>query len=126
MKISAWANAAGQRAEDVARNVAVEAYSRLVARSPVGDPSLWKSPAPKGYVGGTFRRSWMIEELVPGRFWSIWNAQPYAWSLELGSSTQAPQGMVGLTVLEFSQIVDLSLRLPAAADDSLGVLGFPA
>ena len=34
------------------------------------------------------------------------NNVPYAMALERGHSTQAPQGMVGLAVVEFQQIVD--------------------
>lgn len=38
----------------------------LIFRSPVGDPDRWKStdfgrlPAPAGYVGGHFRRNWLV------------------------------------------------------------------
>lgn len=34
----------------------------LVAGSPVGNPSLWQNPgsAPAGYVGGHFRRNWIV------------------------------------------------------------------
>lgn len=34
----------------------------LVTASPVGDPTLWQEPdnAPPGYVGGHFRRNWLV------------------------------------------------------------------
>lgn len=34
----------------------------LVFGSPVGDPRLWENPesAPEGYVGGHFRRNWLV------------------------------------------------------------------
>ncbi len=34
----------------------------LVFRSPVGNPTRWKNPdaAPAGYVGGHFRRNWLV------------------------------------------------------------------
>jgi len=34
----------------------------LVFASPVGDPENWQNPdsAPKGYVGGHFRRNWLV------------------------------------------------------------------
>jgi hypothetical protein len=34
----------------------------LIFRSPVGDPDRWQDPdsAPPGYVGGTFRRNWIV------------------------------------------------------------------
>jgi hypothetical protein len=34
----------------------------LITRSPVGDPDRWQDPdaAPPGYVGGHFRRNWIV------------------------------------------------------------------
>ena len=33
----------------------------LIFASPVGDPTLWQQPsAPPGYVGGHFRRNWIV------------------------------------------------------------------
>lgn len=34
----------------------------LIFASPVGDPTLWQNPAsaPPGYVGGHFRRNWVV------------------------------------------------------------------
>ena len=34
----------------------------LITRSPVGDPTKWQNPegAPPGYVGGHFRRNWLV------------------------------------------------------------------
>lgn len=34
----------------------------LVSRSPVGNPTNWQNPnsAPPGYVGGNFRRNWIV------------------------------------------------------------------
>lgn len=34
----------------------------LISRSPVGDPTKWQNPegAPPGYVGGHFRRNWVV------------------------------------------------------------------
>lgn len=34
----------------------------LIFASPVGDPTLWQNPesAPPGYVGGHFRRNWLV------------------------------------------------------------------
>jgi hypothetical protein len=109
----------------------------LIEKSPVGDPVLWESKrAPKGYVPGTFKANWngafghiddsitdetdptgelslvRINEAIPddptGVFY-ITNSLPYAIPLEDGHSTQAPQGMVGITVLEFDQIFAASL-----------------
>jgi hypothetical protein len=44
----------GETALAIARN--------LITRSPVGDPDRWQDPdaAPPGYVGGHFRRNWIV------------------------------------------------------------------
>ncbi len=44
----------GQTAFAILRN--------LITRSPVGDPTKWQNPesAPSGYVGGHFRRNWLV------------------------------------------------------------------
>jgi len=85
--------------------------------------------APAGYVGGAFRRNWQhgfgaaptgilegtgnvagaeirasVNSSPAGGVHYIVNNLPYAMALENGHSTQAPQGMVGLTALEFPQI----------------------
>lgn len=45
---------AGETAFAILRN--------LITRSPVGDPEGWENPdsAPPGYVGGHFRRNWLV------------------------------------------------------------------
>tara|TARA_R110000772_G_C13310282_1_gene440285 strand:+ start:19759 stop:20190 length:432 start_codon:yes stop_codon:yes gene_type:complete len=117
----------------VVRGVIIEIGTRLVYRSPVGDPSTWQSPPPEGYVGGAFRVNWQYEfgkeadgtlaeieanptvaisritnkvlgAQVNGIHYIV-NNMPYAQRLEDGWSGQAPQGMVGLVELEFEQIV---------------------
>lgn len=42
--------------------VSIELFSGVITSSAVGNTSLWKNPnsAPPGYVGGTFRSSWML------------------------------------------------------------------
>lgn len=116
--------------DTVARRIVIEVGSRLVLRSPVGNPNLWISLPPPGYAGGAFRRNWQhkfgsaptgelegtgnvaLGEMVSSVGNSpaagvhyIANNLPYAMALENGHSTQAPQGMVGLTALEFPEIV---------------------
>ncbi|PBQ00329.1 hypothetical protein CCL17_16975 [Pseudomonas congelans] len=90
------------------------------------------------YVGGRFRGNWMFgigapnntttEELDPsgsksnariangvlefhaGDVAYITNSLPYAIPLEFGHSTQAPGGMVRITVARFQQIVEAAIR----------------
>ncbi len=86
---------------------------------------------PGGYVGGRFRGNWQIgvdvkpedtldriapegsietelaklpEEAAGHVFWYV-NNLPYAEPLENGWSTQAPTGMVSVTLAEFSSII---------------------
>ncbi|KPW37464.1 Uncharacterized protein ALO87_01141 [Pseudomonas syringae pv. apii] len=94
--------------------------------------------AGQGYVGGRFRGNWMFgigapdgtttEEIDPsgskstarivngvlefhaGDVAYITNSLPYAIPLEFGHSTQAPGGMVRITVARFQQIVEEAIR----------------
>lgn len=121
-----------------------EITQKVIDRTPVGDPSLWKYPAPKDYHPGTLKASWEINttnsarDVVTGRFkkqnlttgnensaqqWqgiklnlnttpkvTITNRQPYAYRVEYGWSTQAPAGMLRITLQEYSNIVDAKAR----------------
>lgn len=114
--------------EKVINNTLREMYKRMIDRTPVGNPSLWKYPAPADYTPGTLKASWRINfqgvlRTTTGQFTSadalgntgglslkleggnqtaaIFNAQPYAQRVELGWSTQAPSGMMRITVNEF-------------------------
>jgi hypothetical protein len=124
--------------DTVIRKTVLDIGTRLVMRSPVGDATLWKSPPPPGYVGGRFRANWQygfdkipagdlptidksgnasIQRINVGALGSpsvgvhyIVNNLPYAKALEDGHSTQAPTGMVVLTVQEFQNVVRGALQ----------------
>ena len=94
--------------------------------------------APQGYVGGRFRGNWMfsigspdtstVDQVDPGGSRSmarivngalefdagetayITNSLPYAIPLEYGHSTQAPSGMVRITLANFQKIVEEAIR----------------
>jgi hypothetical protein len=114
--------------------VVADLASRVDERSPVGNPAAWLSPPPKDYKPGGFRGNWQlgvdsvpagetgridpsgettqailraeIPELAGGHVFYITNNRPYARRLEDGWSPQAPPGgIVGLTALEFPQVV---------------------
>ncbi len=122
-----------------------EMVQKIIDRTPVGDPSLWHYPAPKGYKPGTLQASWEINnsnssrDVNTGRFkkqgqssassntaeqWegiklninsspviTIANRQPYAWRVEYGSwSTQAPTGMMRITIAEYASILERNAR----------------
>lgn len=85
-----------------------EFLTRVEQRTPIGDPSLWKWPAHKNYKPGTLRASWTLNysESGGGVYAIIQNDQPYAERVEFGWSTQAPQGMLRITIKEWPSIVD--------------------
>lgn len=115
---------AGLIEEDVGKKlriISMALLTEIVQRSPVGNPDLWMSPAPKGYTGGSFRASHIVsvdspdysEPAAPdkdgartiqqgsaviaqGKPYSVIYIQsnlPYSERLENGHSKQAPTGV---------------------------------
>lgn len=110
------------------RRVAFAVDRAVVMGTPVGNPSLWKRKAPKGYVGGRARANWIPTLEVPYRGTvdridkqgtatiallapvtadfrlgqTIWisNNLSYIVPLNEGHSTQAPAGYVEMAVQE--------------------------
>ncbi len=72
--------------------------------TPIGNPSLWNYPAPKGYVPGTLKASWEIDK-KSSQTYVIKNEQPYAYRVETGWSTQAPAGMMRRAILSWPAIL---------------------
>lgn len=136
--LSQFVRKTNDRLESTVKRIVAGVAESVIEMSPVGDASYWKSPPPKGYLGGRFRGNWdygfnsvsgaQFETIDPsgsaslgrimgglsgrpavGNVHYITNSLPYAKALEDGWSRQAPQGMVGLTVLRFQQIVDGSI-----------------
>ena len=133
LDLQKFAEKCGQRADDMVGNIMVRVAAELDRRSPVGDAKFWKHPPPKGYVGGHFRANWQlgvgvrptteiagvdrngaatqgrilaaIPEDASGKIYWLSNNAPYAQRLEHGWSRQAPEGLVGLTVVQFQTIV---------------------
>ena len=116
--------------DSIVRNVVLRLGREVVERSPVGDASYWREPAPAGYVGGRFRANWQhgvdvlpqgtfdttdnvsvqrILSTIPhdaaGKVHYLTNNVPYSIALENGHSRQAPQGVVGLTVARFDEYI---------------------
>ena len=75
--------------------IARAAYPVFYKNTPKGKPSLWKKPAPPGYVPGNARKETVLKkDEIHARY-------PYAQRLDSGKwSTQNPEGMVKPT-LEF-------------------------
>lgn len=104
-----------QSAEKALNSATKIVYKSIIERTPVGNPALWHPPYwPKGYKPGTLKKSW---EMLPKQGFSlkksdknyivtIQNEQPYANRVEYGWSTQAPYGMMRITVAEFKHIIE--------------------
>lgn len=125
-----------QAVQQVQRKVALDLLTRVVNKSPVGNPSLWKRPAPKGYAGGTFRNFWQVNltgqvpdppdtrptanaveagraaiaTMAPFQTSYIVNGMPYAERLNQGWSTQAPAGFLELAVEEVTSALQTELE----------------
>lgn len=141
LDLQKFAEKTREKADLAVGNIVIRVAQRLDQRSPVGDATYWASPPPKGYVGGRFRGSWnlgvnvqpanvetidpsgsaaqgriiaSIPEEAAGKVYYLINATPYGRRIEDGWSRQAPQGLVGLTAIEFQQIVNDAVgALPA-------------
>lgn len=131
--ITAFVKKAGGNMHAVVRKIVLDVGTSVVLLSPVGNPSKWRHPAPKGYVGGRFRANWQygldhkpegvsgaidksgqvsisrlrtgVPAAAAGHVHFITNNLPYAMPLERGWSAQAPAGMVAITVRRFQDFV---------------------
>jgi len=139
LSLAEFAKAAPEQARTVVRKVSIDMLTKVVMRTPVGNPSLWKSKPPAGYVGGRLRANWAVSFGAPSfrttvetdksgqatimrgsatiqRAYGeldiyITNSLPYAIPVEYGhSQRQAPAGMVRVTVTEFQSFVDARAR----------------
>lgn len=138
LDLKAFADKTSEKANLVVKKIVIDVGTSLVMKSPVGDASYWIHPAPPGYVGGRFRGNWQyglnavnrltsekidpegaatisaivgkVDDTPAGEVHYITNSLPYGDRLENGWSRQAPQGMVGLTVLEYKPIVEAAAR----------------
>jgi len=134
LDISKFIAKAKANGEQVVQKVGADVLASVVDKTPVGDPSLWKSKPPKGYVGGRLRANWNVSFGAPDisttttvdaaggatksrgveiiAKWDgqadiyVMNSLPYVRPIEYeGHSLQAPAGMVRITVAEFQTFV---------------------
>lgn len=138
LDLQRFAEKCAERADDAVGNIVVRIAAELDKRSPVGDATYWKNPPPAGYIGGHFRANWQlgvgampmgevpgvdrtgektqgqimaeIPEAAAGKVYYIANNTEYSQRIEHGWSRQAPQGIVGLTVIMFQDIVNDAIR----------------
>src|SRR6056297_229431 len=129
-QIARFAEQSGETIDQVVTDYVVGVSQKIIERTPVGNPSLWESSAPPGYVGGTARANWVpsigtpeqaevnstdqnsgnnqllaIQNQIPGNIYYLTNNVPYIERLEYGWSTQAPNGMMRRTLREARAIL---------------------
>ena len=137
--IKKWRKKTEKAAEAVVRGTFISLSNKIITASPVGNTSLWKTKyPPKGYTGGRFRNSWFTgvntkpttigqtssktgkdsrararegaAKFKLGNSLYMINNLPYSLELEDGTSTQAPYGMVKITVANYKFIVAKEVR----------------
>lgn len=130
-QIAAFIAKANGNADLVFRKIALDMFSRVIQKSPV-DTGRFKSnwqvaigSAPTGTLGGTStglssklaevtitgvtdNGGSVIDGLRAGEIIYLVNNLAYARALEYGYSKQAPNGMVRLTLLEYSSVVGVA------------------
>lgn len=95
------------RFKRISNEAGQELYDRIKERTPIGDPTLWKSKPSKEfletYVPGRLKAAWTITFLTDSV--RIFNVLPYAERVEFGwSYLQAPAGMVRISLQELPDI----------------------
>ena len=117
------------KGREALQKISMDLFKSVILMSPVGNPDLWKDPV-RGYVGGRFKGNWQaginsapggvldgkdktggatIGKMIgtidgkasEGDAVYLVNNLPYAQPLEDGWSTQAPGGMVALSIQKF-------------------------
>lgn len=144
LDLKAFAEKVPQSVKTTVNKVCSDVLTKIVERTPVGNPDLWKVNIarkakglpnyPPGYVGGRLRGNWNVgvnqvvmvkrpvdklgrdtvqrgQRVLAVRSEAeadiyITNSLPYAIPVEYGWSTQAPTGMVRVTVTEFQTLVN--------------------
>lgn len=95
--------------KEILQEAAQSLYENIIKKTPVGNPTLWNPPVwPKGYQPGSLKAAWKIETM--GDTVVISNDLPYAERVENGWSTQAPAGMMKISLLEWDFLVEKAKR----------------
>ena len=138
-----WTNKTNVFVVEIIRESAADLFEEIIHRTPVGDPSLWKSKPPADYIPGNLQSNWqctlgtpasgmwsfedksaeqtisamksVIEGSLPDQPIFLTNLLPYAARIEYGAhSTQAPHGMVRVSIATFEQTFNKAVAKVAA------------
>lgn len=121
--------------ETAVRIAAIKTFTKIIKMTPVGNPDLWESDyKPIGYVGGRARSNWFLGSSLSNRVTDstqgkeagyivsampdklignktyFYNNLPYIESLEYGHSTQAPKGMVRISLLGWNRSLNQAFK----------------
>jgi len=119
--IKKWTEKTEKAATFVFRGTALDIFSKVILRTPVDTGRLrgnWQCTSnslASGEINGTGQQSLSKVKTTTGKAkltdtLYLVNNLPYAGVIEDGSSDQAPQGMIKVTVLEYQNIVKENVR----------------
>ena len=120
LKVEDWELRSKQELRTIMRKVALELFTRIIMRTPVDTGRLrdnWQVEigTPSGNVLDRFdprgqeainETTSVVERWDGDTAIFLFNNLPYAMAVEEGWSSQAPQGMVRVTLLEHPQIIE--------------------
>lgn len=136
-KIRQVAQKRGVSTEKMVKSVAIQGMNTAIKMTPVGNESLWKSPAPDWYSGGHMRSNWRatinkvdyvikngvdysgtyvqaISDVAGFKLGDIvyfTNPVPYSLRIEYDSwSSQAPNGIVRPTIKAIKNAINKEIK----------------
>ena len=108
--------------ESMTKEIAARMLRKVIDRTPVADPSAWKTPV-TGYVGGTLRRGWTVDTTVKklGNTYQIevFNPTEYAQYVEFGHRTSNHQGWVNGRFMMTISADEIDQQAPAIIERKL-------
>lgn len=128
--VGKWIMKVDNNGSKVLRLSAMHIFGDVIQTSIVGNPSLWLNPAPKGYVGGSYRANWqasinnpatsiitdvhkstesdarfMVDRVKLGQGLYLVNNLPYARGIEEGTVSNRGTGHVRIAAMKWKRIV---------------------
>ena len=122
-----WAKKTEQGLDHVVKTALVELSTEIIKRTPVGDPTFWKTRPPVGYIGGAARGNWFASTDQPvrdaialatkesakavGKVYYLTNNLPYIRRIEYEAwAYAAPAGMVRVSVADFQDALTNAVK----------------
>ena len=134
-----WAKKTEQGLDHVVKTALVELSTEIIKRTPVGNPTFWKTRPPVGYIGGAARGNWFASIGQPittydkkkvdktgsdaiaiankeaskafGQIYYLTNNLPYIRRIEYEAwAYSAPAGMVRVSVADFQDALTNAVK----------------